>query len=351
MQRQIIRVLGLCACLASASPAATQWLKQPTPDLPRRVDGSPNLTAPAPRMPDGKPDLSGLWRYAGSKYILNVASDFPPDNVPFQPWAERLYRERQTKDDPAMRCLPLGLPRFFNSPFKLIQTRSVIAVLYEIHTLYRQIFLDRRPLPIAPNPTWFGYSVGHWEGDALVVESTGFNDKSWLDLYGHPHSEALHLSERYVRTSVGQMNVRITIDDPQAYTRPWTIVLALELMPDTEMIETICENQGDILPHLVENASHPADRHTVTVNAEFLAEYAGSYRQFDQNVVITATADHLLVKLPGNPELLPFFAESPTRFFSTVNPVVVDFERGPDGHITSALVHLVGSDRRLPRNP
>src|ERR1043165_7440204 len=180
-------------------PSSAQWLKQPTPGLPRQPNGSVDLSARAPRTNDGKPDFSGLWRRNPGRYGTDVTLDLGGDGV--QPWADALMKQRQhdlVKDDPAnMRCLPQG-PRWNLVPFhlvKIVQTPSLIVVLSEDMS-YRQIFLDGRELPRDPNPTWSGYSVGRWDGDTLVVESAGFNDRGWLDFAGHPHTEALRVVER-----------------------------------------------------------------------------------------------------------------------------------------------------------
>jgi hypothetical protein len=229
--------------MMSAS-ASAQWLHYPTPGVARTPDGKVNLSAPAPRTPDGKPDVSGLWRLVGGfKYLLDLSAD--GIEVPFQPWAEALYNERKAnngKDDPEAQCLPQGTPKMTYLPFpqKFINIPGTLVILYEANTLYRQVFTDGRALPKDPNPTWLGYSIGHWEDDALVVDTTGFNDRMWIDTNGHPHTDALHVVERFQRRDLGHMDVQITIDDPKAYTRPWTVPLHMQLAPDTELLEFIC---------------------------------------------------------------------------------------------------------------
>jgi hypothetical protein len=234
-----------------ATPLAAQWLNYPSPHVPRTPDGKPNLSAPAPTMPDGTPDLSGVWEHMnarGSAYYLNV-------DIPWQPWAEALFKERTENnqiDNPESRCLPRGIPKADAFDLhKIIQAPGLVLILYEYQTTYRQIFTDGRPLPKDPNPTWMGYSVGHWEGDTLVVESRGFNGKAWLSGRGNPTTDALHLTERIHRRDFGHMDIQLTIDDPKAYTRPWTAELHPELVPDTELLEFVCgENEKDA-PHLV----------------------------------------------------------------------------------------------------
>ena len=236
--------------------ASAQWLNYPTPGLPRTADGKPNLSAPAPRTPDGKPDFSGLWKAPNGKYLANLAADLKADEIPFQAWAAALFKQRQenlAKDRPTGWCIPHGVPDQMavpGYPFKIMQTSSLVVILYEEMTHFRQIFMDGRALPKDPNPAWLGYSVGRWEGETLIVDSTGFNDKSWLDDPGHPHTAALHVIERFRRRDLGHLEVQITIDDPEAYTKSWTVTESFNLMPDTEILENICENEKDV-PHLV----------------------------------------------------------------------------------------------------
>lgn len=238
---------------AIAIPAAAQWLHYPTAGTPRTQDGQPNLSAPAPRTRDGKPDLSGIWRASTGKYLENLAADGV--EVPFQPWAATVYKQRQEVNGmgrPSERCISHGLPDFeaLAIPFKVIQTDGFIAVLFEAFNHYRQIFTDGRPFPEQREPTWLGYSVGKWEGDTLVVETIGFNDETWLDDGGHPHTDALHLTERIRRKDFGHMEIRVTVDDPKAYTKPWGATIPYDLLPDTELIEAICAHEKDA-PHMV----------------------------------------------------------------------------------------------------
>ncbi len=243
-------VVGLSVPLAV--PLGAQWLNFPTPGLPRTPDGKPNLSAPAPKTADGKPDLSGVWEHLNARttaYYLN-GIDFP-----WQPSAKAIFQERadnNQKDNPESRCLPRGLPKAEAFDIhKIIQTPGVIVILYEYGTTFRQIFTDGRQLPKDPNPTWMGYSVGHWEKDTLVVESNGFNGKAWLSFQGNPITDALHVTERIHRRDFGHMDIQITIDDPKAYTKPWTAELHPELIPDTELLEFVCNENEKDLPHLV----------------------------------------------------------------------------------------------------
>jgi hypothetical protein len=240
--------LGIAALLCW--PIAAQWLTYPTKGTPRTADGKPNLTASTPRRADGKPDLTGVWMGV-PKYMINIAADLKPEEIPFQPWAAAEYKRRrdtESKDDPSALCLPLNIvqKQTITSPFKLVDVpaREEVIMLYE-GARHREIFMDGRPLPKDPDPAWSGYSVGHWEGDDLVVDSAGFNGKAWLDINGHPSTDALHLMERYHRVDFGHMSLEITIDDPKAYTRSWKVNESPRLVPDTELLEAVCENNQD----------------------------------------------------------------------------------------------------------
>ena len=247
--------ITILAMLALAAPALAQWLDYPTPGVPRLPDGKPDLSAPAPRLHDGKPDLSGVWE-TNPGYTGNIAKDLKPGEVSFQPWAAALYQHRRdtlSRDDPQARCVLSGVPRenVVPYPFKILNSSGEIVILYEALHSYRQIFMDGRLLPKDPNPTWMGYSVGHWDGDTLVVESSGFVDTNWLDNNGHPGTEALHLTERLHRRDFGHIDFQMTIDDPKAYTKPWTVNLKFTLNPDTELIEYVCDENEKDVSHLV----------------------------------------------------------------------------------------------------
>jgi hypothetical protein len=239
-------------------PAAAQWLNVPTKGIPRTKDGKPDLTAPAPRRPDGQPDLTGVWMGANDRYLLNLAADFKPGELPIQPWAEALTKQRTEehgKEFPPAYCLPAGIAIEDTQPFyprKIIQEPDLVVILNEARGSFRQIFLDGRIPPTDPNPTWTGYSVGHWEGDTLVVDSRGFNGKTWLDVFttGHPTTDALHVIERFRRRDFGHMDIQITIDDPKAYTKPWTVTVPIRLLADTDLLEYVCENNKDV-SHMV----------------------------------------------------------------------------------------------------
>jgi len=255
MRRLQDAIATIAILFVMTGPTPAQWVKLPLPGTPRTGDGKPDLTAPARRTPDGKPDLSGIWTANSGKYLGNLAGEGV--EAPMQPWAAALYKERfdsLARDKPQVRCLPHGIPDAMlvpGYPFKIVQTPGVMIVLEEEFNQYRQIFTDGRTLPVDPNPAWFGYSIGKWEGDTFVVETAGFNDGSWLDNGGHPHTDALHLTERFRRPNFGNLELEIAVDDPKAYTKPWkSATVHFILLPDTELIEHLCENEKDAL-HLV----------------------------------------------------------------------------------------------------
>jgi hypothetical protein len=258
-------LLGLL--VAVVAPA--QWVNYPTPGVPILPNGKPNLSAPAPRTADGHPDLSGLW---GAE--VNVpcppegCADLPLNRkfldigwgmdggLPFQPWAAAVHRQRSTdndKDAPSTRCLPYSVVEMHTTPLyrKIVQIPGLLAILNEHDAFYRQIYIDGRPLPKDPNPSWRGNSSGRWDGDTLVVETNGFRDGQWLDMGGSPLTDAAKLTERFRRIDYGHMEIEITLDDPKAYTRPWTTKLSQVIVLGTELLDYICtENEKDIV-HLV----------------------------------------------------------------------------------------------------
>src|SRR6266852_1058062 len=226
-----------------------QWLDVPTPGIPRTADGKPTLTAPAPRTPEGKPELSGVWQPEINPYRFDLIQDLKDEAI-FRPAAEAIFMERVKdvrRDDPVTNCLPGGPSERINTTYRIVQTPTLVTLLFESGTgRHRQIYMDGRKLPDDPNPTWLGYSVGHWDGDTLVVESAGFNDKVWIDSAGHPTSESLHIQERFRRRDFGHMDLQITIDDPKMYTKPFTFKVTQLLLPDSDIFEYFCdENEKD----------------------------------------------------------------------------------------------------------
>lgn len=247
---------GLIALLlvAPCVPLSAQWLNLKD-KMPRNADGSPNLMAPAPRRADGKPDLTGIWN-PEPPMLRDVTKGLQPDQVQMQPWAEALFNQRKTGSlsarDPDANCLPQGVPKIdaTPAPFKILHEPNAIVFLYEAFDQFRQVFMDGRELPKDPNPQWFGYSVGKWDGDTLVVESSGFNGKAWLDQVGHPSSENMRVTERFRRRDFGHMEVTATIDDPMTYKKPWSFTQPLALLADTDLIEDVCNENNRDLSHL-----------------------------------------------------------------------------------------------------
>ena len=304
--------IAVMTAACSVTPAAAQWLDVPTPGMPRTADGKPNLSAPAPRTSDGKPDLSGIWSIDGLGFATNIT------NTPMLPWAEKVYKARAEtygRDDPGVRCLPDG-PRASLSgldPFRLIQTPTMVVILHEPGTT-RQIFTDGRKLPKDPQPTWMGYSIGRWEGETFVVETAGFNDKTWLDFMGHPHTEALRVTERYRRTDFGHMQLSITYDDPKAYTKPFTIDVAVNFMPDSDLIESVClENEKDY-QRLVGHVNDERKSGT-KVPREVLSRYVGVYEvEMLGTWTVSLNGDELLIELGNGGGKQTVFAVSDTVF-------------------------------------
>ena len=274
------RLFVLFAFLSTAAHA--QWLNFPTPGTPRTRDGKADLNARAPRTREGKPDLSGLWRVEStpieewrrilgdrfegadrlrvpgmgigevSKYGFNLFTDYKAGEEPMlRPEAEALVRERKASGYPdftSEECLPIGFPLavLLAPVFRVVQSPGITIMLLEEGNTYRQIYTDGRPLPTDPQPSWFGYSTGKWEGDTLVVDTIGFNDKAWLDAAHHPRSEALHMVERYRRRDFGHMDAEIAFDDPKTYTKPFRIKVTHILQADTDILENVCgENEKD----------------------------------------------------------------------------------------------------------
>ncbi|HXP86265.1 MAG TPA: hypothetical protein VN841_16180 [Bryobacteraceae bacterium] len=258
------------AAVMMLAPVSAQWLTYPTAGVPKNADGSPNLTAPTPRAADGKPDLSGLWGNrcpSGGKTIFCAPEVAVPQvfgdigrgvkgGLPYQPWAKDVVATRRAqngKDDPTTHCLPGGVAKLHTSALlrKIVQVPGLVIFLTERNASYRQVFTDGRPLPQDPNPSWNGNSTGHWDGDTLVVETNGFLDGQWLDRSGSPLTDAAKMTEKIRRPNYGTLEIELTVDDPKAYTKPWTIQLTQALMLDTELLDYIClENEKDA-GHLV----------------------------------------------------------------------------------------------------
>jgi hypothetical protein len=275
---------------AFSAPALAQWPPHPTPNVPRTADGKPDLEGPVPRTADGHPDLSGIWEIYSDSISQRPPPGFPADRqqsdplpappppppadpdappaatffdiganieggLPLRPWAKELRDQRvadNQKDNPDAHCLPIGYMQLHGhpQPRKIIQTPDLIVMIYESNGGLRQIFLDGRTLPDNdPQPWWYGYSVGHWDGDTLVVESTGFRDDGWLDVFGSPLTDQGKITERFTRVDYGHMQIDVTIDDPKAYTKPFTVRVKHRIMLDTNLIEFVC-NENEKSSHL-----------------------------------------------------------------------------------------------------
>jgi len=257
MRRAFVSVAITAACLV---PVQAQWQRYPTPGIPRLPDGRPDLTASAPRAPDGRPDLTGIWTKDTANfldYFYDLAKDLPAGDVVMTPWAAAIAAQREKRnhvDDPWGYCqAPPGVPRInLSAGFKLIQTPPVVALLYELDTgpVFRQVLMDGRALPPTAEPTWLGYSIGRWEGDTLVITTSGFRDGGWLDTQkARPHSDALRVTERLHRVNIGRMDMTITIDDVKAFVKPWTVRVPFRLIADAELLEGSCDAHDKTMEH------------------------------------------------------------------------------------------------------
>src|SRR5687767_9705402 len=262
------KLLRLFAAFALLVPvlAQAQWDPRPNARIPRKADGTPDLEAPAPRSADGKPDLSGVWQGFGTlggtaaqtepegtvprAGFANVAQNMKDPALPIRPEAAAVAEQRRAaggKDNPEAVCLPMGIMQFHTqgAPRKFIQTPDVLVILYEASMGLRQIFTDGREIPTDdPQPWWYGYSVGHWEGDTLVVTTKGLRDGEWLDIFGTPLTDAATYTERFRRVTYGRMEIDVTVDDPKAYTAPWTVRVNQRIMPEQQLIEFVCQENN-----------------------------------------------------------------------------------------------------------
>ena len=333
--------LAMTLCVMSSFVMA-QWPSHPTPGVPRTLDGKPDLSAPAPRSADGKPDLSGVWLVSNGSFYL--ASGLKPEDI--QPWAATLYKQREDdfrRDTDGIHCLPPG-PKagigLGNFPMKIVQTPNLVVILYEYQTIFRQIFTDGRALPQDANPTWMGYSAGHWEGDTLVVDTAGYNDRTSLDLAGHPHTEALRMTERFRRRDASHLELQVTLDDPKAYNKPWKLPMEFALIPDGELIEYVCENERDSR-HLV------GKNDEIGVPLEVLAQYVGAYQAPERPVTNVTLEDNHLMVGEGQAVKIPLVAHSETSF--TMEGTGVDFVKDAKGAVTGMIEHWTEGDRNYPR--
>ena len=250
-------------------PILAQWLNYPTAGVPKDPKGQPDLASVTPKTVDGKPDLSGIWEPLKNKpcppggcpdfqtpqEFANIGSGIK-GGLPYQKWAADLKKARMAdngKDDPGSHCMPTGIAKLHTTPLlrKMIQTPGLLAILYERNMNFRQIFTDGRPLPEDPDPTWNGYSTGKWVGDTLVVESNGFRDGIWLDRAGSPMTDAAKVTEKFRRPNYGKLEIELTVDDPKAYTAPWTVKLTQTIVLNTDFLDYYCEENEKDAAHLV----------------------------------------------------------------------------------------------------
>ena len=330
--------------LTASMGVDAQWLKMPTPGLPRLPDGKPNLEAPAPRSADGKPDLSGLWKNdGGDRLDNNIAADLQVSDV--APSAHALFMKRTLefgKDSMSTQCLPLG-PAYLISQyreFRIVQTPTLIMIAYS-DGMHREIFMDGRSLESDRNPTWMGYAVGRWEGDVLVVDSNGYTDRSWLDFGGHPHTEERRITERYTRRHIGRMDVEVSMVDPALYARPITFSMPIKLAVDIEMLEEFCENNQKSRERMASTKAAVA----VKVPAAMLSRFAGTYDTDDNGTkhVVNITADGTDIWFDydgkGKQMLIPL---SPTRF--SWAGTIVDFSTVSGDGVDIAMHYAEGTE-------
>jgi hypothetical protein len=302
------------ALIVGTVPAAAQWLDRPWAGIPRTADGKPNLTAPAPRGANGKPDLTGIWDGPVPDTVLDPANE--------KPWVHELVRQRQReyhKGRPYYQCLPSGPEADrFSGWRRMLQTPTSLVILNEDLT-YRMIFMDGRELEANPAPSWMGYSVGHWEGDTLVVDSNGYNEKTWLSRYGQAHTQALRVREVYRRRDFGHLQVEVTFTDPTAYVKPWGFTVDLDLQPDTEMLEAICERSSEQWDGSVADAERKAVTVAPEVLARYVGVYVGTYVGFNRTIEVTLSGGQLIARVTGaasvdGGEMRPLVPQSDTLF-------------------------------------
>jgi hypothetical protein len=257
--------LAVLTALVLSSTATAQWIGYPTANVPRKQDGSVDMHAPAPRLANGKPDLSGIWisnatlegeetpsdgfNLPSGRQMANIGIDLPDSRLPYQEWQIPIVAERtanQAIDDPHIRCLPDNFLRAYGLPhmLKFVHTPDLLIVLNEMNAGYRQVFTDGRALPDDPSPSWQGYSSATWSGDTLVIDTIGVRDGTWIDWNGSMITEAARIREEIKRPNFGHLEITVTVDDPRAYTEPWTVRLNQRIVVDAELIDEIClENE------------------------------------------------------------------------------------------------------------
>jgi hypothetical protein len=334
-----------------------QWLNHATVGIPRTADGKPELSAPAPRLPDGTPDLSGFWNQPlAHAYAVDITTDLRPEDV--TPAASKLYRERLSefsKDDPGnIGCLPSGTRHILGgltaSRVRIVQTPMLIAMLFE-DLAHRQIHMDGRALPDDPNPSFMGFSVGRWEADTLVVETIGFNGRTWLDVGGHPHGERLKVIERFRRVTFGRVERQITLIDDEFYKQPIVVQASMNFAADTDMLEYVCNENPRSRPHLV---GRTAQERKVAVGSDILRRYVGTYDAAGQT---TATAIRQYTVFLENGQLflafngqghVPMVPMSDTTFSASF-PGTIEFVSDTFGNVTHLVSHAPEFTRRYDR--
>jgi len=349
------RIAIAAVLLLLPASLCAQWLDFRTPGIPRTADGKPNLTAAAPRTSDGKPDLTGLWATPIDTAVGNITARNPGDLKPadMQPWVQALIQHRAesfSKDNPRYRCLPEG-PGYSTGAGgmkRFVQTPTMIVILSEDLT-YRQIFMDGRALETKPNPSWMGYAVGHWDGDTLVVESSGYNDRTWL-LDGYPHTEALRMTERYRRTDFGHLEITVTFQDPEVYSKAWTVPVQAHLAADTEMLESVCnENSDSGQEHWVGKLTDD-EKSAVKVAPEVMAKYVGFYQGpylgGARTVEVSFSGGGLFISVNGGPKQR-VFPQSETNFSGT--GLTYRFIRDEHGVATHIIEGHVSGDYNYER--
>ena len=347
--------LAALAVVVASTPAAAQWLDRPWPGIPRTPDGKPNLSAPAPRGPDGKPDLTGIWE---ADEIVGR-----PKTADLQPRILDLARKHQQelhRQRPYYQCLPSGpeAERYGGNAKRILQTPAAVAILNDDLT-YRVIHMDGRRLEADAAPSWMGYSVGRWDGDTLVVESNGFNEKTWTSRYGVSHSNKLRVVERYRRTSFGSLQVEVTYDDPVAYVKPWGFTTTMTLTADTELLEAVCERSSD-------SWARPADTASAAVNvprdvlARFVGVYKGRYGGTERTYEVSLSGDQLIARILGPAvegglaaasleEGAPRLLVPITQTTFEGDGLAYQFEIGATGPATTLIVIHISGPYRYPR--
>jgi hypothetical protein len=329
-----------------------QWLHEPAVGIPRTTDGNADLGAPTPRSPNGGPDFSGVWNRNSGQFGTDVTIGINPADI--QPWVRELYQERidrYAKDNMGVQCLPEG-PRYATRSgyVKILQTPALIVMLNEDLT-YRQIFLDGRDLPADPQPSFMGYSVGSWEGDTLVIRSSGFNARTWLDGTGHAHTEALRLTERYRRSDFGHLTVDVTLEDRGAYAKPWTLKVEATLQPDTDLLEFVCREDDGGSKHLVGEVAQDRAR-AAQVDPAVLASYVGSYDITIDGaklmIEITLVDGQLMVNRGGR-GVQPMIPTSVTLFSSPAG--TYEFRKDEQGRVAYLIYFQVENEIRGTRRP